>query len=105
MHRIAVCYGQPEDPESFEHHYREIHVPLARAVPGVRRITYGRCEPMGGKPAPHFFVAALYFDTAEAASVGLSSPEMHTTADDVANFATGGVVMYRQSEDEISLPS
>ncbi len=42
---------------------------------------------------------------AEAASAGLESSEIRTAEADVANFATSGVVMYRQGEDEIAVPS
>lgn len=104
MHRVAVCYRSPEDPDAFERHYRQVHVPLVLAVPGLRRFTYGRSEPMGGQrqPTPHFFVAALYFDTEQDALRGLASTEMRSAAADVANFATGGVTMYRQSEEELT---
>ena len=37
MARFLALWDTPEDPEFFEHHYREVHVPLVLKLPGVRR--------------------------------------------------------------------
>jgi uncharacterized protein (TIGR02118 family) len=42
MARLLVLWGTPEDPDFFERHYREVHVPLVKKLPGVRRYQYGR---------------------------------------------------------------
>ena len=34
--RFLVLWGTPQDPDFFERHYREIHVPLVKKLPGVR---------------------------------------------------------------------
>ena len=34
--RFLVFWEQPTDPEAFERHYREVHIPLARKIPGLR---------------------------------------------------------------------
>ena len=40
MARLLVLWGTPQDPDFFERHYREIHVPLVKKLPGClsRRI-------------------------------------------------------------------
>lgn len=35
MVRFLVLYEQPSDIEAFEQHYREVHVPLTQALPGL----------------------------------------------------------------------
>jgi uncharacterized protein (TIGR02118 family) len=40
--RFLVLWGTPEDPDYFERHYREIHVPLVKKLPGARRYTFSR---------------------------------------------------------------
>jgi uncharacterized protein (TIGR02118 family) len=42
MVRFLVLYDQPEDPEAFDRHYREVHIPLAKKLPGLRR--YAPCR-------------------------------------------------------------
>lgn len=37
--RFLALYEPPADPETFERHYRQIHVPLLRHLPGLRRYT------------------------------------------------------------------
>ena len=33
MVRFLVLYDTPADPEAFDRHYREIHIPLAKQLP------------------------------------------------------------------------
>jgi uncharacterized protein (TIGR02118 family) len=37
-----VLYRTPADPGEFERHYREVHIPLARQLPGLRRYSTSR---------------------------------------------------------------
>ena len=39
VHRLVVQYGQPTDPAEFDRHYRDVHVGLAQAIPGLQRVT------------------------------------------------------------------
>lgn len=80
MHRITILYGQPEDAEAFEEHYREVHVPLASRLPGLRRFTQSHPRALGGE-AP-YFVAELWFDDNAAMKAAMKSPEMDATATD-----------------------
>jgi uncharacterized protein (TIGR02118 family) len=40
--RLLVLWDTPADPDCFERHYRELHIPLVRQLPGVRRYTLSR---------------------------------------------------------------
>jgi hypothetical protein len=42
MVRFSVVYQEPEDPTAFDRHYRKMHIPLARKLPGLRRYTISR---------------------------------------------------------------
>lgn len=35
--RFIALYDTPADPETFDRHYREIHIPLGSRLPGRRR--------------------------------------------------------------------
>jgi uncharacterized protein (TIGR02118 family) len=39
--RFLALYQAPADPEAFGRHYREVHIPLARQLPALRRYTLG----------------------------------------------------------------
>jgi uncharacterized protein (TIGR02118 family) len=91
VHRLVVSYGQPEDPEAFDAYYRDTHTPLALAQPGLVRLTFGHAVSLDpSQPAP-YLVAELDFDSEEAMSASLASPEGRTAGKDLTNFATGGV--------------
>ncbi|QBJ96079.1 EthD family reductase [Rhodococcus sp. ABRD24] len=99
--KVVVCYGHPEDPEAFEAHYRSIHMPLARRVPGLSDYTWGKCRALdGGSPAYHS-IASLCFPDAETMHAGLASAEMREAGRDVRNFATGGVTMFTLEEESV----
>lgn len=42
MMRFLVVYETPRDPAAFDLHYREVHIPLAKKLPGLRRYTISR---------------------------------------------------------------
>ena len=43
--RFIVLWGAPDDPEAFNRHYQEVHIPLARKLPGL-----GRARRKGNAP-------------------------------------------------------
>jgi uncharacterized protein (TIGR02118 family) len=51
--RFLAVYEAPADPEAFDRHYREVHIPLIRHLPGLRRYTVGRdVAALHGAPTP-----------------------------------------------------
>jgi uncharacterized protein (TIGR02118 family) len=86
MARFLVLWDTPQDPEFFEHHYREIHVPLVKQLPGVRRYTFSRAaRPVRGDL--HYRIAELDFDDIAALQQAFASPEGRAAASDVDTLA------------------
>ncbi len=87
MVRFLAVYDKPDDPVAFDRHYREVHIPLAKALPGLRRYTISR------DPAPtrdrdaYYLVAELDWDDMTALRHAFETPEGRAAADDVANLA------------------
>ncbi|MGY1772573.1 EthD family reductase [Blastococcus sp. SYSU D00813] len=100
-HRLLVQYGRPTDPAAFDRYYRDVHVPLAREIPGVLRLEIGRAQALGDDAAP-YLVAALDFESAEAFAAGLESPQGSAAAGDLANFATGGATMSHFDVEDVT---
>ena len=86
--RFLVLYDTPPDPAAFDRHYREVHLPLARKLPGLRRYTLGReaTAVRGGEP-PHL-VAELEWNTVEELRVAFASPEGRACAEDSERLQT-----------------
>ena len=49
---LVVLYTQPDDPDVFERHYAETHMPMVHRIPGLARAEAGRfiAEADGGDP-------------------------------------------------------
>jgi uncharacterized protein (TIGR02118 family) len=94
MVKLTVLYGPPTDPAAFDKYYLESHVPLADALPGIRRNEVSKVSGTLDGSAPLYHLQAeLYFDSADALNAAVRSEEGAATAADLANFATGGVTM------------
>ena len=79
MVRFMVLYDQPKDTVDFDHHYREIHIPLAKKLPGLRRYTISRnARPVQGGEA-YYLVAELDWDDMDA--LAAARPNMLATLD------------------------
>ena len=99
MHRISITYGRPADPAAFDRHYNDIHAPLALKIPGLAGFTTGKCSPLApGQGPPYYMVANLTFKTAADLEAALRSAEIATASADTANFADGGMTLYRTEE-------
>lgn len=92
MAHLYALYHQPADPAAFDKHYFNIHVPLAKTIPGLRsyEVTQGDVMGMAGKHKV-YLVAILTFDSMAAIQAGMASPQGQATAADLANFASAGV--------------
>lgn len=91
MVRFLVLYDIPADPEAFDRHYREIHIPLAKQLPGLRRYTISRNhQPVRGDRS-YYLVAELDWDDTAAMQQAFASEVGRATAADVPEFAPTGV--------------
>ena len=60
---VVVCYRRPDwSREQFRHYFREMHGPLARAIPGVRRYVQNFVEPDERRDPPWDAVIEFWFD-------------------------------------------
>jgi uncharacterized protein (TIGR02118 family) len=81
--RFLALWETPSDPAAFDRHYREVHIPLVRRLPGVRRYMLGHAA-AAVRGAPCHLVAEVDWDTMAELRAAFASPEGRATADDVA---------------------
>jgi uncharacterized protein (TIGR02118 family) len=93
MHILTVLYGHPDDPEAFDKHYEQTHVPLVDSIPGLQSWTHRHVASMDDNPPPYYLIAELTFDSLESLQAGMGSAEGQAAAGDVPNFASGGATM------------
>ncbi|MGX4708297.1 EthD family reductase [Rhodococcus sp. DMF-1] len=101
MYRITIVYNQPTDSAAFDEYYATKHLPLVREIPNVKKFAVGRCEPLDGNPPAAYALAELYFESEDEAGRAFASPQGQSAAGDVANFATGGILLLFSNEDTV----
>ncbi len=76
MHALTVLYHEPTNPEGFESHYEQYHMPLVRTYPGLRaiRMTRYQRDPTGKAP-PFFLKAEMLFDDEASLNRALGSEQ------------------------------
>ena len=106
---IACLRKRPElSPEQFRKHWRELHGPLAAAIPGNRR--YVQCPARlgiyrAGRSPAFDGVPMSWFDDENALRAAAASPEYaRTRADEPSFLAPGRLPFAIVREIEIALP-
>ncbi len=85
--RFVVVYDRPSDVDAFERHYDEVHVPLAKQYPGLRRYTRSD-SPVSVIGEPCYLVVMLDWDDMGALEAALGSEiGRRVAADATANLA------------------
>lgn len=80
MVKLMALYKQPQDVATFERIYIGEHIPLAKKMPGLRRVEINRVTGAPrGEPA-FYLIASLYFDDAESMQRSLASEESRAAA-------------------------
>jgi uncharacterized protein (TIGR02118 family) len=90
MVRFLVLYDTPADPEAFDLHYREVHIPLAKQLPGLRRYTLSRNQRAVRGDRDYYLIAELDWDDMDSLQQAFASDVGLATAADVPKFAPTG---------------
>ena len=93
MHKLVVLYSKPADPDHFRDYYVTNHLPLVMNLPGLLAWRYSFDVAATKGEAPYFAVFEGDFADAAAMAAARASPQGQRVAADVANYATGGVVV------------
>jgi uncharacterized protein (TIGR02118 family) len=92
MKKLLALYRAPSDVDAFMVHYRNVHTPLARKVPGLVRIEVTRVTRTFTGDEGNFLLAELYFED-ETFRDAMRSPENAALGADLPNFAEGLVTV------------
>ena len=104
MARMVVIYPTPKDVEAFDRHYFEIHVPLAKKIPGLRKyeVSQGPIAMPVGTSSIHR-IGTLYFDDLAAIEKAFASPQGQAAGADRRIYAPdhSGVQMFLFDHKEV----
>ena len=88
MARMIVIYKTPQNPAAFDKHYFDIHIPLAKKLPGLRKyeVSHGAIASPSGVSGT-YLIGTLYFDDLAAIRNAFASPEGQACRRDREVFA------------------
>lgn len=85
--KFIVLWDNPQDPAEFDRHYRDVHIPLARKLPGLRRYTLSRNAATVRGAEPCYRIAELEFDDLASLGRAFESAEGQAVAADANHMA------------------
>jgi uncharacterized protein (TIGR02118 family) len=94
MAKLIVFYRTPRDPAEFDRYYAQVHTPLVKKMPGLRRLEVTRLTGAPSGASDLYLIAELYFDNAAAREAALASNEGKAAEADLPKFAEGIVSVY-----------
>ena len=71
MAKLIVIYRTPRDPAEFDRYYAQVHTPLVKKIPGLRRLEVTRLTGAPSGASDIYLIAELYFDNAAAREAGV----------------------------------
>jgi uncharacterized protein (TIGR02118 family) len=83
MARMIAIYRTPKDSEAFDKHYYEVHIPLAKKLPGL--IKYDVAKSPIISTTGHtdtYCIGTLHFDSLDAIKTAFACPEGQACAAD-----------------------
>jgi len=100
MYKVIAIYGVPKDLAAFEQHYREIHTPLTKKMPGIEKFVINRVlgSPQG-KPS-QYIIAEMIFKDKETMEKAMASQEGRQSGKDAFQMATGGLTLLTVESQE-----
>jgi uncharacterized protein (TIGR02118 family) len=100
MVKLVALYKKPPDPEAFDAHYRDVHTPLIKKWPGLKRLDVGKVMGMpGGAEPPFYQITEMYFEDQDALRAAMRSAEGRAAGEDLQSFAPGLVTMLYVAAD------
>ncbi len=87
---MIAIYKTPKDTVAFDKHYFEVHIPLAKKLPGL--IKYNVAKNPIISPTGHsdtYCIGTLHFESMEAIKAAFASPEGQACAADRRILAPG----------------
>lgn len=80
---MIAIYQTPKDPAAFDKHYFEVHIPMAKKLPGLLKYDVGRAPILSTTGHSDVYcIGTLYFESLEAIKAAFASDEGKACAAD-----------------------
>ena len=85
MYKSIGTWSWPSDPEAFEEHYWNVHIPIAESLPGLQGLGTLKADESGRESGIYRY-AELAFADKEACEQAMASPEWAAMVQDAASL-------------------
>lgn len=83
MAQMIVIYKTPENKEVFDKHYFEVHIPMAKKLPGLRKYEVSESPIIStAGDRQTYQIGTLYFDSLEDMNAAIASAQGKACAAD-----------------------
>jgi uncharacterized protein (TIGR02118 family) len=93
MVKLIALYKKPDDIASFDKHYAEVHAPLVKKMPGLRKMEVSKITGSAIGETPNYLVCDMYFDSRDALDAALASAPGRAAGKDLMSFAAKYVTL------------
>jgi uncharacterized protein (TIGR02118 family) len=94
MTKLIALYRKPADLAEFDKHYFEVHTPLVKKYPGLRRLEITRVTGAPIGEAKFHLMCEMYFDNKNAMDAAMASPQGKAVVKDLLSFAADVVTVF-----------
>ena len=95
MSKVIVLYPKPADPAQFDTHFRTVHMPLVKKMPGLRSFSFGPASGLDLAPGAFFWCFIGTFDSHQAILDAFGTPEGQAAVADIPNYSpVGPTILY-----------
>jgi uncharacterized protein (TIGR02118 family) len=88
MVKMIAIFKRPQNVEAFLEHYENVHLPMIRQMPGLRKLEVNYFIDLRGGDADPFAMAEMYFDDQDSLMASMKSPEGKAGGKDLQTFAS-----------------
>ncbi|MFC4619121.1 EthD family reductase [Camelliibacillus cellulosilyticus] len=87
MVKLIALYKQPEDENAFDEHYRNVHTPVTKKIPGLRKMEVTKIIGSPTGKSKYYLLCEMYYDDHDALKKALKTDEAKASARDLMAFA------------------
>lgn len=100
MVKLIALYKQPEDKQAFDEHYQNVHTPITKKIPGLRKMEVTKIVGAPGGESKYYLLCEMYYDDHESLKQAMKTDESKASGKDLMSFAGNLVTMMIGEEVE-----
>ncbi|SHH53225.1 EthD family reductase [Virgibacillus chiguensis] len=100
MVKLIALYKRPEDKVSFDEHYQNVHTPITKKIPGLRKMEVTKIVGSPGGESKYYLLCEMYYDDHDALKAAMKTDEAKASGKDLMSFAGDLVTMMIGEEVE-----